>query len=90
MKGRTEGTIQIFPDEGCGSGLGEIIIGEGYATHLGKFTVELSGCFGGFISGYQTAANGDKLFTYVAGPPTPCEDGILLLVHVWPEHAKSL
>lgn len=78
LKVRTEGAIKIFSEGSCSSGLGEIIIGEGNATHFGKFTVELNGCLGGPIFGYQTAANGDKVFTYVAGPPTPYKDGFLL------------
>ena len=67
MKARTSGTLLFVPDEDCG-GIKEVVSGEGNATHFGNFTVHLEGCIGGLISGYQIAANGDKIITQFLYP----------------------
>ena len=69
----TEGTIKFTPGGGkCTQSILEEVYGVGNASHLGKNTIEISYCTNGLfpltpVMGVQTAANGDKLFTYLAG-----------------------
>lgn len=73
LKIRASGTMTAVPNVPECNGLFKIFVeGEGNATHLGLFTIELSYCSDGVnptgpIEGVQTAANGDKLYTVVVG-----------------------
>jgi len=71
IKIRSSGTFNIVgePDEPCMFGLPQVLIsGEGNASHLGLFTVEITYCTDfaeiHIAEGFQIAANGDKLFFY--------------------------
>lgn len=73
---RSTGTISFIPDSpDCDGFIKVLIEGEGIASILGKFTIELSYCSDGVnplgpILGTQTAANGDQLFTALVGGGT--------------------
>ena len=73
IKSRSSGTIAFVPNSSDCNGFTKVLIqGQGNATHLGLFTIELSYCSDGVnplgpILGFQTAANGDKLFTALVG-----------------------
>jgi len=71
IKIRSSGTFNIVgePDEPYMSGLPQVVIsGEGNASRLGLFTVEITYCTDfaeiHIAEGFQIAANGDKLFFY--------------------------
>lgn len=57
-----------FNVDGCAPAPYLTISGKGNASHIGYYTVENHGCYDGEspMLGIITAANGDKLYTYVA------------------------
>jgi|GEM_PF-1491956 len=77
IKIRTEGTMSFTPGTAnCPAALWASYVGEGNASHLGLFTIEIAYCTDGvnplsLILGVQTAANGDQLFVRgVGGDPS--------------------
>lgn len=70
---RNSGTITFIPNSpDCDPYIQVLIQGQGNATHLGLFTIEISYCSDGVnpvgpILGVQTAANGDQLLTALVG-----------------------
>lgn len=77
IKIRTEGTMSFTPGTtDCPAALWARYVGEGHASHLGLFTIEIAYCTDGInplspILGVQTAANGDQLFVRgVGGDPS--------------------
>jgi len=73
LKSESSGIIEFdFNSEVCEPYIRVLIKGQGNASHLGLFTIEISYCSDGEnptgpILGIQTAANGDQLFTALVG-----------------------
>lgn len=79
----SSGTMGPAPNEKCDYGVEFQIQGTGHATHLGAFTVQNRACMdpdGNLLEplqGVMTAANGDKIYTYVPKPPYVDERGLV-------------
>ena len=75
---RASGTMTQVDLKPCDNILDPFVEGTGIASHLGKFSIENYMCLDGEkvrIRGVMTAANGDKIFTYVSAPPW-VQDGL--------------
>lgn len=71
LKLRSSGTFSLVESTDCGSLLQYKIEGQGNATHLGNFTVELNLCTNwmgtSFVWGKSIAANGDVQYFHAVG-----------------------
>ncbi|NHF57941.1 hypothetical protein FK220_001215 [Flavobacteriaceae bacterium TP-CH-4] len=86
LKIRTSGTMSMTPGaDACEGFIQFSASGEGNATHLGLFTLELDYCTDGTaplgpIFAKQTAANGDQVLSVVVGGD-PTENSLDFLIY---------